>query len=621
MKAKEIFEKIKKENLENEINLVKKINEGNENLKNTLQKIKKDMEKISIYSKVNYDFVPKKKKHRNRNDNNNIYFISTDLKEEIKSTEEPKSIFELDNNKINNEKEVIFLKKELMDNNNLNSNLKHDNTNLIDNSLNKNNSNKNLKRKRTNYTSNSFNKSQLTLNDSSLKKPNKNLNETNKKSNNNKNNNNNNNDISSNNKNYTLNNNDNRSNEENYHKLNNSKNIKLKTDYEKNKNKDLSPSILLKNRLSKNRNIKRNNITNSTTTLPSNSKKRNEISKNFENDFKKTIGSIDSNKKYYDIDSQNKIVSKYNTRRSDKNNLNYYIEIDNNENIHKGNKVKNNNNLFLKKNSLNNFHQNPRKYLKSDNITSNLNLINPEEHKIINSCSNYKGNNFDYYNDYNCNNYVNALEKKKKIKSISSENLLNKNYMNNNFIEEKNEENFNEISNLNDSNHKKFLSEDLNNINFKNNDSQKKFFELKNQIDLLKKEKDYIKKTINKTIENIQRKKIKKLNSDNNIINNNKTKQINISKNKYKRKKTIKEIYEDYKEKEEKVIKEMNKIKDYPEINPNDDKIAVFIDKLIKKSYKRYNNKECQNCYNLLSKGKSCEKCNIRKHTFKSYFY
>ena len=61
MKAKEIFEKIKKENLENEINLVKKINEGNENLKNTLQKIKKDMEKISIYSKVNYDFVHKKK--------------------------------------------------------------------------------------------------------------------------------------------------------------------------------------------------------------------------------------------------------------------------------------------------------------------------------------------------------------------------------------------------------------------------------------------------------------------------------------------------------------------------------------------------------------------------------
>ena len=49
MKAKEIFEKIKKENLENEINLVKKINEGNENLKNTLQKKKKDMEKISIY--------------------------------------------------------------------------------------------------------------------------------------------------------------------------------------------------------------------------------------------------------------------------------------------------------------------------------------------------------------------------------------------------------------------------------------------------------------------------------------------------------------------------------------------------------------------------------------------
>ena len=39
MNVKEIFTKMKEDNLRNEINLAKKINDGNENLINTLYKI------------------------------------------------------------------------------------------------------------------------------------------------------------------------------------------------------------------------------------------------------------------------------------------------------------------------------------------------------------------------------------------------------------------------------------------------------------------------------------------------------------------------------------------------------------------------------------------------------
>ena len=60
MNVKEIFTKMKEDNLRNEINLTKKINDGNENLINTIYKIKKNMEKLSIYSNVNYDYISEK---------------------------------------------------------------------------------------------------------------------------------------------------------------------------------------------------------------------------------------------------------------------------------------------------------------------------------------------------------------------------------------------------------------------------------------------------------------------------------------------------------------------------------------------------------------------------------
>ena len=43
----------------------------------------------------------------------------------------------------------------------------------------------------------------------------------------------------------------------------------------------------------------------------------------------------------------------------------------------------------------------------------------------------------------------------------------------------------------------------------------------------------------------------------------------------------------------------------------------MFVDNLIKKTFNRYKNKDYINCYNLLSKGISIEKCPRRHHIFK----
>ena len=73
--------------------------------------------------------------------------------------------------------------------------------------------------------------------------------------------------------------------------------------------------------------------------------------------------------------------------------------------------------------------------------------------------------------------------------------------------------------------------------------------------------------------------KITKFKSESDLINKKRNKTLNkINSNKTK--KIINDIYDDYKEREEKIIKEISKIKDYPEINKNDDKIGIFIDEI-----------------------------------------
>ena len=74
MDTQEIFNKIKEENIKYEKNIVNRIMEGNENLKKTLAKIKKEMEKLSIHSNFNYDSLKndyKKEKIFKKKENKN----------------------------------------------------------------------------------------------------------------------------------------------------------------------------------------------------------------------------------------------------------------------------------------------------------------------------------------------------------------------------------------------------------------------------------------------------------------------------------------------------------------------------------------------------------------------
>lgn len=83
MACKEIFDKLKEgTNLQEEI-LNKKIKEGNENLKNILQKIKHEMEKISIYSSVNYEGVKTTNITEEEKNQNNLPESVRQTKEEI----------------------------------------------------------------------------------------------------------------------------------------------------------------------------------------------------------------------------------------------------------------------------------------------------------------------------------------------------------------------------------------------------------------------------------------------------------------------------------------------------------------------------------------------------------
>ena len=60
MEIKDSYRKMREANKIKEELLTKKIMEGNDLLKDTLKKIKKEMEKKSIQSKVNYDTINNK---------------------------------------------------------------------------------------------------------------------------------------------------------------------------------------------------------------------------------------------------------------------------------------------------------------------------------------------------------------------------------------------------------------------------------------------------------------------------------------------------------------------------------------------------------------------------------
>lgn len=112
MDTEEIFNKIKEENIKYEKNIANRIMEGNENLKKTLAKIKKEMEKLSIHSNVNYDSLKndykKEKIFKIKENNPNIKIINLNqLENKNENMEKETNDIKLEN-QIQNENDLKF---------------------------------------------------------------------------------------------------------------------------------------------------------------------------------------------------------------------------------------------------------------------------------------------------------------------------------------------------------------------------------------------------------------------------------------------------------------------------------------------------------------------------------
>ena len=128
MEIKDSYRKMREANKIKEELLTKKIMEGNDLLKDTLKKIKKEMEKKSIQSKVNYDTINNNKQENEENENNNNNVL-------IEESEK-------DDN--NNNQNINFQVQYAKDNN-INNNIENENN--IENNYNNNNINNDIMEK------------------------------------------------------------------------------------------------------------------------------------------------------------------------------------------------------------------------------------------------------------------------------------------------------------------------------------------------------------------------------------------------------------------------------------------------------------------------------------------
>ena len=651
MDVMELFNIIKEQNYKYEQRIANRIMEGNENLKNTLAKIKKDMEKLSIHSNVNYETIKNDyKREQNIQMSNlipNYKIINTNSiendNENIENNNEINFKNHYENNKDNlkdyeNEEEKSLIKEEFTNNNNnlINENL--NNNNLI-NSISSHQRNKGIsdsfsvnKNKKTSINSDSFSKSSQNIKD---KNNNNNITDNNKI--NDKNN------INKKSKQIII---DKKSPKIQFIKTT-LKNVKLNNKLNNKKKKGLfskSPEILFKNKIKKNKNLIPKNKSIASTTILSTSKKKSESEKKLINNEKeinnqlKKSGSLDSNHFYYDVDSDNRIISKYySSKRSfkfNKSNSDNFDSIFNsnfNSEYNTINVNSNNNNLNSNNNNNSSFLKNAsRRAIYNSNSGSNTRKeFYLNQNSLTNLNPSYSSNFFYVSENINNDSKSNSTKNVKKRMYSSQENIIsNKNYMKDFNIKEEKSENLDSIdtSILNTNNQKIIKTPSSNDIElnekkiFKNKLSQakKEYIKLRNEIVLLKKKKNYLAKSIveNEKTPYIPRpkflRKFPTLNVSKNVNRNKSAKNLEN--------KLVKDIYEDFKLKEEELLKKLNQNDNYPDIDPNDDPLGKYVDEIIYKSFRKYKNRQCLNCTSLLSKGLSAKNCNKKHHIFKIYF-
>ena len=494
MDSKEIFFKMREDNKRQEEELAKKIMDGNENLRNTLARIKRDMEKISIHSNVNYDtFQP-------QNYNNNEINYNT-----FQYNNNQYDNYKFGNNNQENLNEIKEVKEE--NNSNYTHQYKQESTEFTyDKST--------SKYIRDSPTSYNYKLSEASITD----------------------------------------------------------NVSPKEPVEKTIEK--SP---IQNKI-----IDQRAIMNSTSHMPQENLRNQNIkidinpltnqnygNLNNEDSYLKQSKTVDSNKN--DVDLENQII--YNN-----NNNNYYK---NNINIQSSNED-------IVNSSQEQFNQTNKGNYNTFNHTQDLSNYNINNEKNTTSTF-YKGDNI--INDKNINQYN------------SNNNLVNDeniNYYNN--IQKTNDNYVNEyrkipLKNEHFISYKKEVEEPktLEKITM----AQKEYIELKNEIDLLKKEKEFIKNSIEKTGYNkpVDLKKIEKKNQ--------------TVKNALKKKGN----YDQVKNYEDKVMESINKHEFYFEDN-NDD-FGKYVDNIINRSLNAYKYRHCNNCSRLLTNGKSCGFCKKKHHLYR----
>ena len=124
--------------------------------------------------------------------------------------------------------------------------------------------------------------------------------------------------------------------------------------------------------------------------------------------------------------------------------------------------------------------------------------------------------------------------------------------------------------------------------------------ELRNQIALMKRENESLKKTNKYLINNKSKNKNNNYNKSNNKIN-----------------KRAFNDYDDYKNYENKVLAQMANHEIYDEVGATKDILGEFVDKVLERSLYLYKNRNCHTCARLLAMGKSTTQCPKCHHLYK----
>ena len=688
MEIKDSYRKMREANKKKEEQLTKKIMEGNDLLKDTLKKIKKEMEKKSIQSKVNYDTINNNKQENENNnnvlieesenednnnnqninfqvqyakdnninininnenniennDNNNINNNNNDIMEKINTNSEQfvseqqfpilsEKEMIIQNQNIDNPRQTFNFNPNTNDNkNNQNENINNHKEKVMKNSFSQENNKINKKKILNNHSNNTQQKPQMNStthmpehSDQYLKNNEKKINKVNVKNseltdkitNSNSNMNNqtkstkiiepieiqNNNII-----------NNEESNLEN--KIIPNNNEKLVMQNQKNQINIINTQNSI-NHINDNFNHTNNSISNYANTSQQGFSNTNNysISNNTHSDFYyfKNDKNTTSNFYGYDKISQNESGNNfYNDKNSQSGNNFYYDKNSQSGNNFYNEKTSSGNNFYNEKTSSgNNFYNekvsekdsyypptNKRFYIppnqqsrrESEYYGTNKNLNNSNT-KSNQSTGNNFNKNYDFENQYEVNNKI--VKGNNKISNI--------NY--------KNEETFSNrkpTSDYNNTNSFQYHEEKIINAN-------KEIQDLRNQIDDLKKEKNYIEKSIKNTpiplgyVPNYEKLRKQAENKNKKKINYQKKKKFNFETDDY-------EFYKIY---EKKILDQLGNADIYNDEVITKDILQDIVDKCLKKSYYVYNNRKCNNCSRLLEKGIFTKNCPKSHHYFK----